>query len=480
MSIGAERIPEEPDPAGGHDPAAIEPVARDAALEAVAGAGPLDAGAGGDSLEARIRGALKLVAIREHSLLSLSELTQNLSSSPDLFHLADLVLFNLMGQFGTSKAGLWLASETEGGAPVLIRAHGVNRQVAKGVGMACVSKLVDLPEPARGLYRAPDLREVCGEAGQTLAQNAGLALFARIPGRDSCQGVVALGGRIGGNEYGTVEFQALRAALSVLGVAIQNLTLYARITENNRKLRAANEDLQALDRLKSEFISNVNHELRTPLSTIIGYVDCLIDPSMKPDNARDILRTVMDEALKLRGLLENLLEFSAATRDRLGLQFETGDVAAFLGPWCEERRPGVSEGLREFVWTIDPDLPAVRHDRKRLLQVIDALVDNAAKFSPEGSRVELKAYRLDREKRTWLVIEVADDGPGIPPERIPKLFDAFRQADGSSTRTVGGMGIGLAFSRELVNAMGGQIYAKSDLGKGSTFTILMPAASPAA
>jgi signal transduction histidine kinase len=154
----------------------------------------------------------------------------------------------------------------------------------------------------------------------------------------------------------------------------------------------------------------------------------------------------------------------------------TGNIAIPLERYCSERMPGVSKGLRELVFVHELDLPPARYDEKRMLQVMDALIDNAVKFTPEGSRVELRVRRATEGEKIWLRVDVEDDGPGIPKERIPALFESFRQADGSSTRTKGGLGMGLAFARELAIAMGGQLVADSEIGKGSIFTLLLPAA----
>jgi len=420
--------------------------------------------------------ALRLAAIREHSLLSLSELSQSLSASPDLFHMADLVLFNPMGQFGTPRSALWIESDTEGGPPVLIRAQGVNRPMAKALGMACAAPLRETGPEELGPFTPGDLGAWGGEALQVLAERAGFVSFARVPGRGRPLGLVALGARIGGQAYGPVEHQSLRAALSVLGVAVQNHRLVSRFVENNRQLRRANQELQELDRLKSEFLSNVNHELCTPLSIMMGYLESMLEGnSLDGGQQRRIMGVVLQEAVKLSGLLENLLTFADAQQGLLVLQMENVDAGEWLRRYCEDRLPGANARLREFAWRIEPDLPHVRFDEKRLASVVDALVDNAIKFTPEGSRVEVRAHRVTDAEGVWVAIEVADNGPGIPPERIPILFEAFRQADGSSTRTVGGMGIGLSFSRQLVNAMGGRLGVESELGRGATFTVLLPA-----
>ena len=424
-----------------------------------------------------VRGALKLVAIREHSLRSFSELASSMSRSPDLFHLADVVLFSLMGQFGTSRAAFWLSSEASHSLPVLLRSHGVDRPLGREIALAVGPTLLQLPTESVGPFGIDELGAMCGVSAGKLAKRAGLACFARVPGPEASQGIVALGARINGQPYGPVEAQALAAALNMMSVAIQNHTLYSRLAENNRLLRQANGELKELDRLKSDILSNVSHELRTPLSVIIGFVECLQVPNLSSDRMRDMIGKAMSEAFKLEQIVEQLVTYSAASHNRLVMNLETGHPAHSLASWCKERLPGISERLREFTWTIDPDLPAVRFDEKRLLQVADALLDNAVKFTPEGGHVQLHAFVTERSGQPFFTIEIKDDGPGLAPDRTATIFDGFRQADGSSTRTVGGMGIGLAFSRELVQAMNGAITVATELGKGSTFTVLLPAAA---
>ena len=429
-----------------------------------------------DCAGAMVSDALRLVAMREHTLLSLSELSQELTISLDLFSLADLVLFNLMGQLGTSRSAMWLVSEKGSGVPTLVRCHGINRQVARALGSACTTVLLDRLAREQRPLPAEALEEIVGPASARLVQRADIALFAAISARDEKLGLLALGPRIAGNPYGAVELQALQASLGMVGVALQNMSFYNRLLENNRQLRIANDDLKHLDRLKSEFLGNVNHELRTPLTNIIAYVDCLLDPRHEKANEEDFLRVVMDEALKLQGLLENLLAFSAATREQLDMTVVAGDITAPLARYYEERLPGVSEGLRELTYSWEPDLPQARFDEKRMLQVVDALIDNAVKFTPEGSRIQLRVGRASEQGQSWVRIDIEDDGPGIPKERLPVLFESFRQVDGSTTREVGGMGMGLAFARRLATAMEGRLTVTSEIGKGSAFSLFLPAA----
>ena len=173
-----------------------------------------------------------------------------------------------------------------------------------------------------------------------MSDGLGLALIARIPGRDRALGLLALGTRINGQPYGEVDGQSLQAALSVVGVAIQSLALFNRLAENNRQLRRANQELQELDPAKFEFLSNVNHELRTPLTIMLGYLESIVDNRLPQEQERRIMTIVLDEARKLGSMLVNLATFSDASEGRLTLQMELDDLGAATRRYCEERKAG--------------------------------------------------------------------------------------------------------------------------------------------
>jgi signal transduction histidine kinase len=437
-------------------------------------AGPEEAPLSGTDSEGVASRALRLVARREHELLALSELSQELTISLDLYGVADLVLFNLMGQLGTSRAALWLISEQDHRAPVLLRSHGVDRRMAAALGSACASWLLDRFESEPRIVLAS---EMVSESVSTtwLVRKEAIALFAPILSRGEILGFLAVGARVGGGGYGPVEMQSLQTSLGMVGVALHNTKLYNRLLENNRLLRLANENLMELDGLKSEFLNNVNHELRTPLTIVIASLQCLIENKKLEPETAEFLEVALGESQSLKGLLENLLDFSDATRNRLEFRIENGDVVAPLQAYFQERLPGVTHALRELVFQAAPDLPRVRFDRQRLTQIIDALVDNAVKFTSEGARIEIRATSAKDARDPRVRIEVTDDGPGIPPDRLHDLFDSFLQVDGSATRKVGGMGLGLAFARRLAEGMGGTLTVTSEVGVGSTFTLALPA-----
>ncbi|HEV8128521.1 MAG TPA: ATP-binding protein, partial [Candidatus Eisenbacteria bacterium] len=420
--------------------------------------------------------ALRLVARREHELFALAELSQELTISMDLYGVADLVLFNLMGQLGTSRAALWLISEQSRGAPVLLRSQGIDRRTAAALGTACSEWLLErfLHEPR--IVMASEMTEDAARAASLLARRESIALFAPIFSRREVLGFIAIGPRVGSGAYGPVELQVLQTSLGMVGVALQNTKLYNRLLENNRQLRLANENLMELDRMKSEFLNNVNHELRTPLTVVIASLQIVLEHESPEPQAAEFLNAALAEAQSLKGHLENLLDFSELRRDGVQFQFETGDVVALLRRYYEERLPGVAQGLRELAFRPSPEVPPCRFDRHRLLQIVGGLVDNAVKFTPEGTRIEIAVSPAETDGAPRVRIDVADDGPGISVDHMNALFESFSQVDASPTRRVGGMGLGLAVAKQLAERMDGTLTVTSRAGAGSTFSLTLPAA----
>jgi signal transduction histidine kinase len=282
--------------------------------------------------------------------------------------------------------------------------------------------------------------------------------------------MIGLGPRIGGVPYDQLDLEYLVASSNMVGVALENARLYQLARESNRRLRDTNQQLAELNRYKNEFIDNVSHELRTPLAVIIGCHDIL--DTQLAESQRDPLRRAVENAAKLKGLIENLLDFSHLEDQALSLKREPHDPGDLLREFVEERRPSVAAGLRELDLEMEGGVPPVLCDRRRLIQVLDELLGNAVKFTPPGTHIHVRCSAAER----GVEIEIRDEGHGIAPERLESLFEPFRQGDGSMTRAAGGMGLGLALARRLTEAMGGALEASSEPGAGSSFVVrLTPA-----
>jgi signal transduction histidine kinase len=317
--------------------------------------------------------------------------------------------------------------------------------------------------------------EEWGSPEAVRAVDLGLALVAPVAVQERLVGMIGLGRRIDRETYGALDLEYLAAAAGMVGVALENARLYQRMRESNRQLRESNERLAELDRFKSEFLGNVNHELRTPLSVTRGYLDILQTMLTEPQSL-EAVTMASKHAAKLQGLIQKLLDFSRLEEQALKLKLEPRDVGDLLIEFTEERRPGIAVGLRELVLDVERGLPPVICDPRRLTQILDELVGNAVKFTLPGSRISLMAFRRPGGQGETIAIEIRDDGPGIPADRLDGLFEPFRQGNGSTTREAGGMGLGLALARRLAEAMGGGLEARSEPGVGSSFVVsLQPA-----
>lgn len=411
---------------------------------------------------------------REHSLLSLLELSNELGGSLDLFEVADLALFNLMGHFGVSRGALWVLPEEKGEEAVLLRAHGVAEPVARAVGAVWAKWLTrrmgGLSEP----LIVAELGDLASVPGLQLAQECELAIFCPIHSRGRFLGLLALGKRVGGEKYGTLEIEVLQASVNLVGSALENNLLVNRVMENNRTLRLANEKHEELDRLKSEFLRNLNHELKTPLTIMIAYLDGLLGQEPEAGSRRPHLLQVREQTAKLQGMVLNLLDFSKLIRNELEVKVQRADLSVLVQAFHRDRRPGVAAGLRELRVACASQVPPGLCDPDRLFQVLDALVQNASKFTAPGAQILLRVDTTEADGRECVRIQVSDNGPGIPADRLPFIFDSFRQGDGSATRSQGGIGIGLALSKHIVAEMGGRLSVESEIGQGTTFTILLP------
>ena len=253
------------------------------------------------------------------------------------------------------------------------------------------------------------------------------------------------------------------------------------------RLRTANERLEAaLEReqlarkateeasyLKDEFLMTVSHELRTPLTAIYGWARVLGTKEMpKPDQQRALAAIERNAHAQTR-LIDDLLDVSRAISGKLRLDMRRVNVEELLTAAVETVSPALSAKSIKFDAEFDPGTPPVSGDPDRLLQVAWNLLSNAIKFTPDGGSVHLRLHRAGAH----VAIEVSDTGDGIPADFLPHVFERFRQADTGSRRRYGGLGLGLAIVRHLVEQHGGTVSAESaGEGKGSTFRVLLPVA----
>lgn len=260
-------------------------------------------------------------------------------------------------------------------------------------------------------------------------------------------------------------------------LAEQNETLAdqaKRLEELLQKEHHTVDELRELNRMKGEFVAVVSHELRTPVTALIGYAKTLRQPEFANDAAlrEEFLERMERQSDRLLRLVENLLTASNLENNQLPLAL--GRV--LFEDLVREVVESLGNEAARVVSTVPRDLPVLLTDRQILSRVLQNLVDNALKYSPDGSPCELEAL-ADGD---WIVFSVRDHGIGIREEERTKIFDRFYQVDSSSTRTFRGAGLGLSLVQDLLEHLGGAIELESAPGEGSKFTVRLPVRHPQA
>jgi signal transduction histidine kinase len=232
-------------------------------------------------------------------------------------------------------------------------------------------------------------------------------------------------------------------------------------------------ELQNLEQSRRDLLANVSHELKTPIAAIRAHLENLLDGVEQPDPKT--LQVMLSQTERLGRLIEQLLELSRLESGELPLLRESIPLGPLVTEVLSEIEVARSDRGVAVKSQMANDLPPVDADRERVHQVLFNLIDNAVRFTPSGGAVTVTGERHNGS----VEVRVADTGVGIPPEHLPRLFERFYRADPARSREDGGTGIGLAIARSVVEAHGGHIQARSEIGKGSVFTFDLPVA-PAA
>ncbi|MBP2313722.1 sensor histidine kinase [Azospirillum soli] len=252
----------------------------------------------------------------------------------------------------------------------------------------------------------------------------------------------------------------------------------AELERASAALRAANERLKELDRLKDEFLSTVTHELRTPLTSIRALTEILFDdPEIELEQRQEFLGLVIKESERLTRLINQVLDMAKIEAGEIDWQVQPMD----LGAAVEQAAAATAQLFHERGIALDvaipPDLPPVRGDYDRLVQVAVNLLSNAAKFTPAGGRVALTVGLVAGTSGGEARVSVTDNGPGIAPEHQAIVFERFRQVGDTMTDKPQGTGLGLAISKRIVEHLGGRIWVESEPGTGATFSFTVPVAA---
>ncbi len=257
------------------------------------------------------------------------------------------------------------------------------------------------------------------------------------------------------------------AAQSVL--AIENARLFKEIQAKSTQLEAASQH-------KSQFLANMSHELRTPLNAIIGVTEMLQEDArdLKREDELEPLERVLRAAKHLLALINDILDLSKIEAGKMDIHLESFAIAPLIQDVVQTIGTMAAKNGNEVVVNCAADVGTMRADQTRIRQALLNLASNANKFTERGT-VAISAKRTTEEGREWVTMAVTDTGIGLTSEQMGRLFQEFVQADASTTRKYGGTGLGLAISRRFCQMMGGDITVESEAGRGSTFTIRLPA-----
>ncbi|CAG0932473.1 two-component system, OmpR family, sensor histidine kinase KdpD [Thermoflexales bacterium] len=268
-----------------------------------------------------------------------------------------------------------------------------------------------------------------------------------------------------------LDFDFFTALAAQAVIAIENARLYDSERQQTLMLSEALSKQQELDRLKNTFIQNVSHELRTPLAIIRGYAELMVGGELgelSPEQ-HESAEVMARRTRMLSKMLDDLLTILAAETHKL--EKELVDLATLTQLAVADFQASAKQAGLSLVATIEPDAPQIYADAIHMRRVLDNLLGNALKFTPAGGRVSVSMSHTPDEVN----LIVSDTGIGISPEHLEKVFQRFYQVNGSSKRRYGGVGLGLALVKEIIESHDGQVDVTSEVGRGTTFRIVLPA-----
>ncbi|HEV8132321.1 MAG TPA: response regulator [Acidobacteriota bacterium] len=275
------------------------------------------------------------------------------------------------------------------------------------------------------------------------------------------------------NDY---SIRATKDSNDELGLLIDGFNeMLQRIQDRDVQLNVAKDKAEEANRTKSSFLANMSHELRTPMNAILGYSEMLMEDAEDTGNLEPIpdLKKINAAGKHLLALINDILDLSKIEAGKMELFTEAFEISEAVQDVVTTIQPLVAKNSNKLVVDYGEDLGAMRADLTRVRQILFNLLSNASKFTEKGT-ITLDISSQMRTGEEWVLFKISDTGIGMTPEQLGKLFQAFSQADVSTTRKYGGTGLGLVISRRFSQMMGGDISVESEPGKGSTFTVQLP------
>ncbi len=307
------------------------------------------------------------------------------------------------------------------------------------------------------------------EGRTQVGQETGLHACLAVPLVRSGRALGALGIRSYEASVAYTEDDARMLALFADQVAAALTTV-----EAFGRQRQAVEQSERLNRAKSEFVSIVSHEFRTPLTGIQGFSEMMRDEELTLDEMREYAGDINKDAQRLNRMINEMLDLDRMEAGRMAIHPERMDLNAVIGDVADRVRPNAPN--HTLTLDLQSDLPSLQGDRDRMTQVASNLLNNAVKYSPTGGRIIVTTRAEGNEVR----FDVRDEGLGIPPDALETIFERFSRVDSQATKDIQGTGLGLPIVRQIVQLHGGKVWADSELGRGSVFHVVLPLAGAGA
>jgi len=235
-------------------------------------------------------------------------------------------------------------------------------------------------------------------------------------------------------------------------------------------------DLRHLERVRRDFVANVSHEFKTPLTAIQGFAETLLGGALEDEqNNRRFVEIMRNHSARLARLTDDLLELSRIEAGRTELARRAVGLHGIVAACAETMRPRLELKRLKFEMRLPADLPEVKADPRRLREILQNLLDNAVQYTPEGGEIWVEGEtRGDAADSRQVIVTVGDTGIGIPHAEQRRIFERFYRVDAARSREAGGTGLGLSITKHLVESHGGQIWVESEVGMGSRFSFSLP------
>ena len=289
-------------------------------------------------------------------------------------------------------------------------------------------------------------------------------------------GITGLGEKMSGEWYSSEDIDLLQTLMNHTAVSIENALKVAEL-KKMIELEASYRELKKLDEMKDNFLSMVSHDLRTPMTSIKGYTKLLQmggGSMLSPEQQQDFLQIIINSVDRMAGLVNDLLDVSRIEAGRIRLEISDVQMSDVINEVIEAVQTQIDKKQQQLILDVPDDLPQLRADYNRMVQIVTNLVSNAFKYTPEGGEITVIAKPYQNEAVHGVMVTVKDTGYGISEEDQAQLFTNFFRSADQNIRDEPGTGLGLSITKNMIETHGGELTLESKLGEGSAFTFTMP------